>query len=138
MKKEEKSNCHFVHWTKAEEISYRKLRLRALSVGINLPLMEYLDLYDLFRSEPITINGSLNFSLKSMAKAMKKHKLIKTSWDSSNPCSNGLNAMLLAHKVYKDENIVDENNVIMNNIIHYNEIDCKVLWEMIRYLRMNH
>ena len=138
MKKEGMSKCHFVHWTKAEEISYRKLRLRALCEGIILPLMEYLDLYDLFRSEPITINGSLNFSLKSMAKAMKKHKLIKTSWDSSNPCSNGLNAMLLAHKVYKDENIVDEKNVIMNNIIHYNEIDCKVLWEMIRYLRMNH
>lgn len=139
VKKEEKSQkAHFVHWYNAEPISYKKLQQRVRSVGTNIPDKDFFDLYQLFREEPITINGSLNFSLKSVAKAMNKNKLIKTNWDSTNPCSNGLNAMLLAHKAYKEsKGPVSDNNVIMYNIIHYNQVDCKVLWEIITYLRNN-
>ena len=98
-----------------------------------------MDLYHLFRKEPVTVKGALNFSLKSIAKALNAHKIIKTNWDSTNPCSNGLNAMLLAHKAYKEASgSLDETNVIMHNIIHYNMVDCKVLWEIITYLRDNH
>ena len=140
VKEEEgKENEHFVHWYNAEPISYQKLKERVKSVGINLPNMKFFDLYKLFRSEPITVNGSLNFSLKSVAKAMNKHKLIKTNWDSNNPCSNGLNAMLLAHKAYSDcEGSISDNNVIINNIVHYNQVDCKVLWEILSHLRNNY
>jgi hypothetical protein len=136
---ENKKKCHFVHWYSAEPISYKKLQNRVKAIGTSIPDMQFLDLYTLFRNEPITTNGALNFSLKSVAKAMNKHRLIKTSWDSNNPCSNGLNAMLLAHKAYKESNgKIDESNVIMHNIIHYNHVDCKVLWEIISYLRGNH
>ena len=138
-KSEKKKECHFVHWYNAEPISYKKLQKRVSSVGSKVPDKNFLDLYSLFRKEPITVNGSLNFSLKSIAKAMNKHKLIRTNWNSRNPCSNGLNAMLLAHKAYRDsKGILDESNVIMNDIIHYNQVDCKVLWEIISYLRQYH
>ena len=137
-KSEKKEECHFVHWYNAEPISYRKLQKRVSSIGTKVPDKKFLDLYTLFRKEPITVNGSLNFSLKSVAKAMNNHKLIKTNWNSRNPCSNGLNAMLLAHKAYKEsKKPLDDNNVIMNNIIHYNQVDCKVLWEILTYLREN-
>lgn len=130
---------HFVHWYGAEPISYKKLQKRVETIGVKLREKNFLDLYKLFREEPITINGSLNFSLKSVAKAMNKNNLIKTDWNSNNPCSNGLNAMLLAHKVYSEgKGSVSEKNVIMNNIIHYNEVDCKVLWEILTYVRNNH
>lgn len=135
---ENKEEEHFVHWYGAEPISYKKLQKRVSSIGMKLPDKKFLDLYKLFREEPITLNGSLNFSLKSVAKAMKKNGMIKTNWDSNNPCSNGLNAMLLAHKVYLEEKSISENNVVINNIIHYNEVDCKVLWEIISYIRNNH
>mgnify|MGYP001220750886 CR=1 FL=1 len=138
MEKQNKETCHFVHWYNAEPISYNKLQKRISSLGSSLPNKIFLDLYQLFRVEPIAVNGALNYSLKSIAKAMNKHSLIKTSWDSRNPCSNGLNAMLLAHKAYKDtKEIMDEKNFIMKDIIHYNEVDCKVLWEIINYLREN-
>ena len=137
-KEENKEKEHFVHWYNAEPISYNKLKERVKKVGINLENMMFVDLYKLFRQEPITVKGSLNFSLKSIAKAMNKLKLIKTSWDSNNPCSNGLNAMLLAHKAYEEaKEPITEKNVIMNNIVHYNQVDCKVLWENITYLREN-
>ena len=134
-----KEKCHFVHWYPAEPICYRKLKHRMLRCGSRLPDIDFMDLYQLFRNEPITVNGALNFSLKSIAKSMNAHRLIKTSWDSNNPCSNGLNAMLLAHKAYQEsDSPLDESNVIMHNIIHYNMVDCKVLWEIISYLRENH
>ena len=137
-KDENKDKCHFVHWYSAEPISYKKLQDRVSSVGTTVPDKDFFDLYKLFREEPITINGSLNFSLKSIAKAMNKNKLIKTSWDSTNPCSNGLNAMLLAHKAYEEsKGPITNNNVIMHNIVHYNQVDCKVLWEILTYLRLN-
>ena len=68
--------------------------------------------------------------LKIVAKALKNHDLIKSTWDTTSVCSNGLNAMVLANNLYesKTTNIIDDP--VMKEIIYYNEIDCKVLWEI--------
>ena len=72
----------------------------------------------------IVIKGSLNFSLKSISKSFKKYNFIETIWDDNSLCSNGLNAMLLAYKLYKKNIVVSGKEPIMNDIIKYNEIDC--------------
>ena len=77
--------------------------------------------------------------MKGIAKAMHHHNLIETIWDSDNPCSNGLTAMVLAWKVYNKTKIKDiHKHPVIQDIIKYNIIDCKVLWEIINYLRNNH
>ena len=43
--------------------------------------------------------------------------------------------MFLAYQLYKESNELDLNEPTIRNIIKYNEIDCKVLWEILRYLR---
>ena len=48
---------------------------------------KWCDLYKLFYQEPIVIKDSFNFGLKSIAKAMKKHKMINVKLESS--CSSG-------------------------------------------------
>ena len=48
-------------------------------------------------------------------------------------CSNGLNAMYYALEYYKGQNIG-----IMKSIINYNEIDCKVMYEILKYLRKSY
>ena len=69
---------------------------------------------------------------------MHHHNLIETL-DSDNPCSNGLTAMVLAWKVYNKTKIKDiHKHPVIQDIIKYNIIDCKVLWEIINYLRNNH
>jgi len=128
-----KIKSRFIHWTKAEPLSYKKLQLR----HENIPDKNFMDLYDLFRKNPITINGALNFKLKSIAKAMKKNNMIHSSWDEENPCSNGLTAMLWAYQMY-EKNCILNDEPAFKDIIHYNQIDCKVLWEIITYLRLNH
>ena len=90
-----------------------------------------------FINQPVTVHGALNYSLKTIAKALNKHKLINSVWDTSSPCSNGLNAMILANNLY-EKNIQEINcEPIMKEIIYYNEIDCKVMWEIHDLIRRN-
>ena len=92
-----------------------------------------------FKKEPITIKGALNFGLKSVAKALYHNKMIEVIWDNENPCSNGLSAMVLAWKTYQRNILSDvHESPVIQDIIKYNEIDCRVLWEIINYLRQNH
>ena len=97
-----------------------------------------MDLSKLFRDEPIVVKGSLRYKLKSISKALFDMGLISTSWDFSSECNSGLAAMALANKIYDELNEVTKDNEIMKEIIKYNEVDCKVLWDILRYLRENH
>ena len=134
LKEYKKTESIFIHWSQAEKIAYEKSQLRHL----NLQDKKLIDLYDVFIKEPIVVKGALNYSLKTIMKALYKHNLVKTTWNTSNPCSNGLNAMLLAHKCYEKNERVTNNILTIKNIEEYNEIDCKSLWEILEYLRKNH
>ena len=46
--------------------------------------------------------------------------------------------MALANDIYKNNKVVTEEIESMKKIIYYNEIDCKVLWDILKYLRTNH
>ena len=123
----------FCHWTKAEPIQYNKWAQIFL-----LPNKTFIDLYDIFKNEPIVVKGAFNFSLKSIAKAMYNNKLIKTTWTES-PCLSGLDALYWALQLYKNDNKLNiELQHIMNDIIQYNKVDCQVLFDIINYLRENH
>jgi hypothetical protein len=134
LKEYKKTESIFIHWSQAEKIAYEKSQLRHL----NLQDKKLIDLYEVFIKEPIVVKGALNYSLKTIMKSLYKHNLVKTTWNTSNPCSNGLNAMLLAHKCYEKNEKVTNNILTIKNIEEYNEIDCKSLWEIIEYLRKNH
>ena len=131
-----KSDSIFIHWTKAEPQNYNKLIKRHTNRD-DIPQLLFYDLYKLFYDNNIVVKGSLNFSLKNIAKSMYKNNMIKSNWDINNSCSNGLNAMLYAFKLYKKLDIVTQDEPIMKDIIEYNKIDCKVLWEILYYLRHN-
>jgi hypothetical protein len=72
-------------------------------------LTKVYDLNKVFIQEPVVVKGALNFSLKTIAKALHNNGLIRSNWDSDNKCSNGLNAMIMANDLYDERNI-------MNNI----------------------
>ena len=91
------------------------------------------------RDEPVTVKGSLGFGLKSMAQAMHSHGLIDTVWDSS--VTDGLGAMVGAWwsaAEAKTQGCPMRNIELMSEIEKYNEIDCKVMMEVIVYLRQYH
>ena len=132
-----KIDSRFIHWTKAEPSQYNKCVDTIL-----FPYKNFIDLFDIFKKEPIVINGAFGFSLKSIAKAMYTNKMINTCWtnieNSTINCENGQDALLLGIKLYEQKNNINNDNIILKSIRDYNEIDCKVMFEIITYLRKNH
>lgn len=101
----------------------------------------WFDLLTIFKDEPIVIQGCLSFSLKDVSTTLYKHDLIKTTWDNRSPCSNGMQAMILASQANQEaiRRKIDLRQIpVMQEIRRYNEVDCKVLSEILSYLRSCH
>ena len=96
-------------------------------------------LKEVIKAEPVVIRGALGFGLKDIAQAMYKLGLIQTKWESG-PV-DGLGAMVgawwCAQEALKKTATLPEID-LMKGIQEYNEVDCKVMMEIVRYLRQNH
>ena len=139
-------DINIYHWSSFEQIILTK---SCSKYNIPLPIYKWMDILKLFHEEPIIVKGALNFSLKTIGKAMYDNKLIDVYWDDSE-CKSGLDAMFQAYQIYslKTNNSINGNNSgkiksIVNDeqmkiINKYNEIDCKIMWAILNYLRINH
>lgn len=125
------------HWAPAEERFWNDAYER--HGGLDQE-WEWVDLLQVFKEEPIVIEGCMGFSLKKVAKAMHKHGYIKTIWDSGSSCIDGREAMMGAWKAHKEAKIRGtsmRNMPEMKEVAKYNEVDIKVMQEIIEYLRKN-
>ena len=140
------SNPHIFHWSAAErtalENAYNSVKARHQERA-DWPELGWLDWYDflrkVMREEPVTVRGALGFGLKAVANAMHSHGLIETSWADS-PV-DGLGAMVGAWRCDEEarrKGVSMAELPLMEEIARYNEVDCKVMMEIVRYLRTNH
>jgi hypothetical protein len=130
------------HWSHAERSSlttaFNAARVR--HPKNKWPEPNWYDfLNKVMKPEPVTVKGSLAFGLKSVAKAMANNDMITTRW-ADGP-TDGLGAMVGAWRCdAKAEangcRLIDIE--LMKQIRDYNEVDCKVMWEAIMYLRKHH
>ena len=127
-------------WKKSENKLYdifikQNENRKTRNIKNNWTSQNWIDMGEIFKKEPIVIKDCFKFGLKAIAKAMKNNNLINTTMDSD--CNSGMNAMISAFKCYQEnDNVV--NSVIMKDIEKYNEFDCKVLFDILTYLRKNH
>lgn len=98
---------------------------------------KYTDLLKVMRDESVAMTGLHGYSLKNMAKAMKRSGCISSFWDEDNSVKSGMDAMLEGEQLYTSLN-ERQREEKMRAVIEYNEIDCKVMWEMVTYFRQNH
>jgi hypothetical protein len=131
----------FFHWGNAETSIFNEVNARHNGRWNDkwLPKCLMLDINRIFYKEPIIIKGAFNFKLKEIVKAMTQQKLINVKWD--NEITSGLGAMFEAIKYYdckKTGLITIENKKMLQNIIKYNEVDCRSIYEIVKYLRKNH
>jgi ATP-dependent Lon protease len=121
------------HWSNAEkyqfEFAFTKHKLNGIGDIVN----KLFDLKTIFVEEPILIKSCFGFSLKDIAKKLYNAGLIDTTWYEKSTCSDGMTAMILSKHVYDSEEL--DTSQTMKDIKGYNEIDCKVLFEILKFLR---
>lgn len=123
-----KINKPFIyHWSYAEPVVYNN----CLRKYENLPNLNFIDLLTIFKDEPIIIKDAFSYSLKTISKCFYKYGLINTIWDSDN-IIDGKNAMFQAWNYYNGNR---NKKYILKDIEKYNYIDCKVMEEILLYLR---
>lgn len=118
----------FFHWAHAEPSWFNKVSTKNNGKWDNWDI-KWIDIYSLFVYEPITVKGAYNYRLKTITNAMKKNGLIDIQWNDD--MDSGFSAMMEAVKYYNGKGDIDK-------IIKYNEIDCKAVFEIVKYLRRNH
>ena len=136
-------NPRIIHWSNAEltalERAYNSARVRHQERA-DWPELGWYDFYQkVMLEEPIVVRGALGFGLKAVANAMHSHDLIETDWADS-PI-DGLGAMVGAWRCDEKAQKMGmpmTSLPLMDEIVRYNEVDCKVMMEIVRYLRANH
>jgi hypothetical protein len=133
-----------IHWSHAETSSlvtaYNAAVQRHPQRAKNWTTPRWFDfLKEVIKEEPVVVRGALAFGLKAIAQAMLKLGLIETKWESG-PV-DGLGAMVgalwCASEATKRGALLGQID-LMQGIQDYNEVDCKVMMEIVRYLRRDH
>jgi predicted RecB family nuclease len=135
-------SARIFHWSAAEPVSletaYTSARTRHPAAQWPSPLPWFDFLERVVRAEPVTVTGAFNFGLKAIAKAMHTLGLISTIW-SDGP-TDGLGAMVgiwsAAHEATATGTSLSDHP-LMREIARYNEVDCRAMCQVIRWLRQN-
>ena len=130
-----------IHWSPAEvsnfETAYNAAKTRHPSA--DWPVLPWFDfLQKVIREEPVVTRGAMAFGLKAVAKAMYGHGVIDTIWGDGP--TDGLGAMVGAWWCNLEATRTATAMPalpLMQEIVAYNEVDCKVMMEVVRYLRNN-
>jgi len=91
------------------------------------------------REEPLVVRGAHGFGLKQVTNAMQALGLIETRWGEGP--ADGLGAMVGAWWCEREAaqlgcRMMDLD--LMQQIGAYNEVDCRAMMEIVRYLRLRH
>jgi len=136
------AEARLFHWSAAETVfmegAYNSARARHPERG--WPLLGWYDLLErIVHAEPVVVRGARSFGLKAVARAMKAHGLIETEWgeglaDGTGAMAGAWAAADLAATVGREMRAIE----LMREVSGYNEIDCRVMAEVLDHLRREH
>ena len=128
-----------IHWSGAEPINFETAYNSACRRHSerSWPRPRWFDLLGrVFHAEPIVVHGAFGFGLKEIARALHGHGLIEMLWEDSS--LDGLGAMTGAWWSYEEAGLTGapvERMDLMREILRYNEKDCRVLMELMDWIR---
>lgn len=122
------SSTALFHWTSAEVWQVRRAADRhGLDPGHTLRKLPWYDLQkEVFLAEPIGVPGAWSFGLKEVVAALGL-----VEWPGS--LDDGLRASVAGWKAYRTGK--PSESADMQIVIQYNEVDCRALHELVRWLR---
>jgi hypothetical protein len=133
------SDVRLVHWSLAEESNFERAyeSARSRHPDRSWPALAWYDLLGrVFRAQPIVVKGAFSFGLKAIARAMRAHGFIETAWGEG--LADGAGAMAGAWSAAADSRARGRSlteSPVMQEIARYNEVDCRVMAEILDYLR---
>lgn len=102
--------------------------------------VEWVDLLKVFLEGGVAVKGVLNYGLKNIAKAFHRLGFIQTTWGESE-CADGADAAVNVYRAHMECQYTQSplsQHPILQDIAVYNEVDVKVLQEILYYLRKHH
>ena len=127
------------HWSPAETNAYRSAREQH-GWPAAWPELRWYDFWrEVMLTEPVVVRGALGFGLKAVANAMHSHGCVETQWPDNQV--DGQGAMVGAWRCDAEARRLGVSmgeRRLMEDIAEYNEVDCKAIMEIVRYLRANH
>lgn len=127
------------HWSPAE-VSNLTTAYNSAASRHGFPLWDRLPWLDLLnnvvKKQPVTVRGAFGFGLKAVAKAMHQARLIATNWGDGP--TDGLGAMIGAwwcNGEAAKRSVSMRDLDLMKSIEAYNEVDCRVMAEVLHFLR---
>lgn len=119
------------HWSAAE---VHQAKRAAERVGIDvLAKLPWVDLQKPFHNGPIALPKQWDFSIKSVSKALGEMSSEHRT-DYPEGLGVGSDAMVMALRAYERGGDV-VNSTEINLVTEYLEVDCKCLWQILRWLR---
>lgn len=136
------TDVRLFHWSAAEtsfmDSDYSSARER--HPERYWPELSWYDLLrNVVRAEPVVIRGSMGFGLKSVARALHALGHIATDWGEG--LADGTGAMAgawLSADEARRAGVRLADVPLMREIDRYNEIDCRVMAEVLDHLRREH
>lgn len=133
-------DARIFHWSPAEgsalDTAYNAARVR--HGDAQWPELSWFDLLAVARAAPMGVTGAFGYSLKQIAKAMAMHEWIETTWGDGP--TDGLGAMVGAWWCDAEARLLGVpmgELLLMREIATYNQVDCRVLAEILAWLREN-
>jgi hypothetical protein len=118
-------------WSNAE--NYMLERAMGKDVATRNAL-KMIDLCKAFRESGMILPGQMGYGLKGVAKTMHRYGMIETTWKESAEVASGLNATIEAMKTYNQRD-PETRKKYFRELIDYNYVDCKVMEEILEYVR---
>jgi len=125
----EQDSVTFVHWTKVEKTIFNSKILEYKDVVLSKKI-KWFDLHEYFVKSDVYIKGCPNYKLKIVSRFLENMGAIKTKWDNA-LFFDGLGAMTGFIKYLRTR-----DSSILENIVKYNAVDCKVLMEIVDFIKM--
>ncbi len=127
------------HWSPAETSTLTNA-YNSAAVRHGFPPWDSLPWVDLLKkvikAEPVTVRGAFGFGLKAVAKAMNAAGLIETIWGDGP--ADGLGAMVGAWWCNAEVSRLGgsmRDLDLIRSIEAYNQVDCRVMAEILHFLR---
>ena len=128
-----------VHWSPAETSNFERAydNARVRHPDRDWPVLAWFDLLrEVVQAEPLVVRGAFSFSLKPIARSLHALGHIQTHWgeglaDGAGAMAGAWNAAIEA----KRKGVTLGETEVMGEIARYNEVDCRVMAEILDYLR---